>query len=216
MPARSRATSDATAPAEWARLALVATVTPFLLRAPDNPGGLPLSVFDELRAACLADRAQTFRDLADGPFFGRNRPGADMSPGVRDAFWSQAMRSGHRNALECIKAFSETDFRDDLAAFDVPTLIVHGDDDQLVPLRVGGQASAAIVEDATLMVYEGAPHGITETHKARLQPGSPRLRPWVVRSRRDGLTAPGGAGRGVIRCRASGTPSSGGSRRYGS
>jgi non-heme chloroperoxidase len=154
--------------ARVAKVALVSAVPPFMLQTPDNPGGVPVEVFDEIRAGSLADRSQTYRDLADGPFFGHNRPGANVSQGVRDAFWLQGMQSGHRNALECIKAFSETDFRQDLQAFDVPTLVVHGDDDQVVPFSVGGQASAAIVQDATLVVYEGAPHGITDTHKERL------------------------------------------------
>ena len=155
--------------ARVAKVALVSAVPPFMLQTPDNPGGVPVAVFDEIRAGSLADRSQTYRDLADGPFFGHNRPGANVSQGVRDAFWLQGMQSGHRNALECIKAFSETDFRQDLQAFDVPTLVVHGDDDQVVPFSVGGQASAAIVQDATLVVYEGAPHGITDTHKERLR-----------------------------------------------
>jgi non-heme chloroperoxidase len=151
-----------------AKAALVSAVPPLMVQRDDNPDGVPIEVFDGIRAGSIADRSQTYRDLADGPFFGNNRPGADISSGVRDAFWLQGMQSGHRNAFECIKAFSETDFRPDLAAFDVPTLVVHGDDDQVVPFAVGGKASAALVEDATLIVYEGAPHGITYTHKARL------------------------------------------------
>jgi pimeloyl-ACP methyl ester carboxylesterase len=106
--------------------------------------------------------------LADGAFFGANRPGASVSQGARDAFWRQGMQSGHRNAYECIRAFSETDFRGDLERFDFPTLVIHGDDDQIVPFSVGGQASAALVKDATLKVYAGAPHGITDTHKEQL------------------------------------------------
>ena len=139
-----------------------------MVQGPDNPGGVPIDVFDGIRADSLADRSQLYRDLADGPFFGNNRPGADVSRGIRDAFWLQGLQSGHRNALECIKAFSETDFRDDLARFDVPTLVVHGDDDQVVPFGVGGQASADLITGATLTVYPGAPHGITDTHKAQL------------------------------------------------
>ena len=123
---------------------------------------------DNVRAGSLADRSQLYKDLADGPFFGHNREGAHVSQGIRDAFWLQSMQSGHRNALECIKAFSETDFRADLRAIDVPTLIIHGDDDQVVPFEVGGKASAGIVLAATLIVYEGAPHGITDTHKDKL------------------------------------------------
>ncbi len=147
---------------------LVSAVPPFMLRTDDNPGGVPLEVFDEIRAGSIADRSQLYRDLADGPFFGHNRPGADVSQGTRDAFWRQGLQAGHRNALECIAAFSATDFRGDLARFDVPTLVIHGDDDQVVPFSVGGQASAALIEGARLKVYPGAPHGITDTHKAQL------------------------------------------------
>jgi len=151
-----------------ARVALVSTVTPLMVRTDDNPGGVPIEAFDSLRAASLADRAQLYRQLADGPFFGNNRPGASVSPGTRDAFWSQAMRSGHRNAYESIRAFSETDFRGDLASFDMPTLVIHGGDDQIVPCEVGGQATAALVDAARLITYEGAPHGIPDTHRSRL------------------------------------------------
>ena len=139
-----------------------------MLRTDDNPGGVPLEVFDGLRAGSVADRAQLYRDLADGPFFGNNRPGAKVSQGMRDSFWRQGMQSGHRNAYECIAAFSATDFRGDLARFDVPTLVIHGDDDQVVPFEVGGRASAALVDGAELKVYPGAPHGITDTHKDQL------------------------------------------------
>src|SRR6266540_3767012 len=151
-----------------AKIALVSAVSPFMLKTPDNPGGVPIEVFDGMRAASIADRSQLYRSLADGPFFGNNRPGANVSEGIRDAFWLQSMQAGHRNALECIKAFSETDFRGDLEAFDVPTLVVHGDDDQVVPFPVGGRASAGLVGDSRLIVYEGAPHGITDTHRERL------------------------------------------------
>lgn len=150
------------------KAALVSSVPPFMLKTADNPGGVPIDVFDELRAGSIADRSQLYRDLADGPFFGANRPGANVSQGVRDAFWLQGLQSGHRNALACIKAFSETDFRKDLERFDIPTLVVHGDDDQVVPFSVGGQASAAMIEQATLKIYPGAPHGITDTHKEQL------------------------------------------------
>ena len=139
-----------------------------MLETADNPGGVPIEVFDGLRAGSLADRSQLYRDLADGPFFGDNRPGASVSQGMRDSFWLQGMQVGHRNALRVHPAFSETDFRDDLAQFDVPTLVIHGDDDQIVPIEVGGMASAALVEGAVLKVYPGAPHGITDTHKEQL------------------------------------------------
>ncbi|MGW7203160.1 alpha/beta fold hydrolase [Streptomyces sp. NPDC054837] len=151
-----------------AQLVLVSAVPPFMLRTDDNPGGVPVEVFDGIRAGSLADRSQLYRDLADGPFFGNNRPGADVSQGARDAFWRQGLQAGHRNAYECVAAFSATDFRPDLDAFDVPTLVVHGDDDQVVPFEVGGKASAARIKNATLKVYAGAPHGITDTHKDQL------------------------------------------------
>jgi non-heme chloroperoxidase len=154
--------------ARVAQVVLVSAVPPFMSRTEDNPGGVPVEVFDAIRAGSLADRSQTYQDLADGPFFGNNRPGANVSQGVRDAFWLQGMASGHRNAYECVAAFSATDFRPDLAKFDVPTLVVHGDDDQVVPFEVGGKASAAMVEGARLVVYQGAPHGITDTHKEQL------------------------------------------------
>ncbi|OON29265.1 alpha/beta hydrolase [Micromonospora sp. Rc5] len=151
-----------------AQAVLVSAVPPYMLQGPDNPGGVPVGVFDAIRAGSLADRSQTYRDLADGPFFGNNRPGVHVSQGIRDAFWLQSMAAGHRNAYECIAAFSATDFRPDLARFDVPTLVVHGDDDQVVPFEVGGMASAALIANASLLVYPGAPHGITDTHKEQL------------------------------------------------
>jgi non-heme chloroperoxidase len=147
---------------------LVSAVPPLMLKTDDNQGGLPIELFDGIRAGSIANRAQLYRELADGPFFGNNRPGADVPQGTRDNFWLQGMQSGHRNAYECIAAFSATDFRDDLAAFDVPTLVIHGDDDQVVPFEVGGKASAALIEGATLEVYPGAPHGITDTHREQL------------------------------------------------
>jgi non-heme chloroperoxidase len=125
-------------------------------------------VFDAIRAASMADRSKLYQDLARGPFFGYNRPGATPSPGIIDAFWLQSMQSGHKNALDCIHAFSETDFTEDLEKIDVPVLIVHGDDDQIVPVNVGGLASARIVKHATVKLYPGAPHGITDTHKDQL------------------------------------------------
>ena len=151
-----------------AQAVLVAAVPPLMVRCDDNPDGVPVEAFDSIRAGSIADRSQLYREFADGPFFGNNRPGANVSAGIREAFWLQGMQAGHHNAFECIKAFSETDFRDDLAAVDIPTLVIHGDDDQVVPFAVGGQASAAAIAGSTLTVYEGAPHGITDTHKDRL------------------------------------------------
>jgi non-heme chloroperoxidase len=154
--------------ARVAGVVLVSAVPPYMLKTDDNPGGVPIEVFDGIRTGSLADRSQTYRDLADGPFFGHNRPGADVSEGIRAAFWRQGLQSGHRNAYECIAAFSATDFRQDLARIDVPALVIHGDDDQVVPYAVGGEASAKLISGAELKTYPGAPHGITDTHKAQL------------------------------------------------
>jgi non-heme chloroperoxidase len=151
-----------------AQLVLVSAVPPFMLRTDDNPEGVPIEVFDGIRAGSLADRSQTYKDLADGPFFGNNRDGQNPSQGMRDAFWLQGLQAGARNAYECIAAFSATDFREDLDTVDVPTLVIHGDDDQVVPFEVGGKKSAERVAGAQLKVYPGAPHGITDTHKDQL------------------------------------------------
>jgi len=151
-----------------AKAALVSAVPPLMLKTAANPGGLSIEVFDGLRAASIADRSQLYKDVAGGPFFGFNRPGAKVSQGMIDSFWRQGMQCGHKNALDCIKAFSETDFTADLKEFDVPTLIIHGDDDQIVPIGAAGLASAKIVRSATMKVYPGAPHGLADTHKAQL------------------------------------------------
>jgi len=147
---------------------LISAVPPLMLKTDKNPGGLPIEVFDGIRAGQVANRAQLYKDIPSGPFFGYNRPGATPSQGVIDAWWLQGMMGGHKNTLDCIKAFSETDFTEDLKAFDVPTLIVHGDDDQIVPVDASARASAKLVKDNTLVIYPGAPHGITDTHKDRL------------------------------------------------
>jgi non-heme chloroperoxidase len=139
-----------------------------MLKTAANPGGLPLEVFDGLRAASLADRSQLYKDLASGPFFGYNRPGAKPSQGVIDAFWAQGMQAGHKGAFDCIKAFSETDFTADLKKIDIPTLILHGDDDQIVPVGAAALESAKLVKHSVLKIYKGAPHGITDTHKDQL------------------------------------------------
>lgn len=151
-----------------AKAGLIAAVPPLMLKTEKNPGGLPIAVFDGIRAGSLADRSQLYKDVASGPFFGFNRPGAKASQGLIDSFWLQGMQAGHKNAYDSIKAFSETDFTEDLKKFDVPTLIVHGDDDQIVPIAAAGLASAKLVPHATLKVYPGAPHGLAETHKDQL------------------------------------------------
>ncbi len=151
-----------------AKVALVSAVPPLMLKTADNPGGLPMEAFDALRLGSIADRSQLYKDLASGPFFGANRPGARVSQGAIDSFWLQGMQAGHTNALDCIKAFSETDFTEDLAKLDVPTLIVHGDDDQVVPIGASALRSAKLVRNATLKVFAGAPHGLTYTHKGQL------------------------------------------------
>ncbi|HEY6752842.1 MAG TPA: alpha/beta hydrolase, partial [Rubrobacteraceae bacterium] len=145
----------------------VDAVPPLVLKTEANPEGLPIEVFDDLRAQVAADYSQLMKDWASGPFYGANRPGAEVSQGIQDAFWFQAIQGGLKNVYECIKAFSETDFTEDLKKFDVPTLIVHGDDDQIVPIGMS-MLSSKLVEDATLKVYEGAPHGLPSTHQDRL------------------------------------------------
>ncbi|GGP18943.1 alpha/beta fold hydrolase [Silvimonas iriomotensis] len=154
--------------ARVAKAGLISAVTPLMLKTDTNPGGLPLEVFDGLRAAQLADRAQFYRDVPTGPFFGFNRPGAKVSQGMIENWWLQGMMGGHKNTYDSIKAFSETDFREDLKKFTIPTLIVHGSDDQVVPIDAAGRAAAKLIPHAQLLVYEGAPHGLTDTHKERL------------------------------------------------
>lgn len=151
-----------------AKAGLISAVPPLMVKRDDNPGGIPLEVFDGFRAAQIADRSQFYKDVPSGPFFGFNRPGAKVSQGMIDSWWLQGMMGGHLNTLECIKAFSETDFREDLKKFDVPTLILHGEDDQVVPVGVGALESAKLVKDHKLVIYPGAPHGITDTHKDQL------------------------------------------------
>lgn len=147
---------------------LVSAVPPLMLKTADNPGGLPLEVFDGLRKASRENRSKLYLDIASGPFFGFNRPGAKSDNGLIQSFWAQGMQAGHKNTYDSIAAFSATDFREDLKQFDVPTLVIHGDDDQIVPLDSSGRASAARVKGAKLIVYPGAPHGLADTHKDRL------------------------------------------------
>jgi non-heme chloroperoxidase len=147
-----------------AKAVLIGAIPPVMLKSAANPGGTPLEEFDKLRAAVLADRAQFWKELSF-PFYGYNRPGAKVSDGVRESFWLQSMMAGFPASYFCIKAFSETDLTEDLKKFDVPTLIIHGDDDQIVPIADSALLSSKIVKGATLKVYKGAPHGLCTTHK---------------------------------------------------
>ena len=147
-----------------ARAVLVGAVPPLMLRTASNPGGLPIEVFDQIRAGVTGDRSQFYKDLSV-PFYGANRPGAKVSQGVLDMFWLWSMQVGLKAAFDCIKAFSETDQTEDLKRFDVPTLIIHGDDDQIVPIADAALLSAKIIKDATLKIYPGAGHGLMTTYK---------------------------------------------------
>ncbi len=149
-----------------AKAVLVDAVTPGLLKTQKNPDGLPLQEFDQLRAGLLANASQFWRDFSP-LFYGANRPGAKVSQGVHDAFWLLSMQCGLVAAHDCIKAFSESDFTEDLKKFDIPTLIIHGDDDQVVPIAVGGNRTAKMLKNATYKVYKGAPHGLMTTHQAQ-------------------------------------------------
>jgi non-heme chloroperoxidase len=153
--------------ARVAKAALISAVPPLMLKTAANPGGLPLEAFDGIRAGVLADRSQFFEDLAT-PFYGANRPGAHVSQGVRDSFWMQGMQAGHKAALDCVKAFSETDFTEDLRKFDVPTLILHGDDDQIVPIGAAAMLSSKLVKGSTLKVYPGFSHGMCTINKDQI------------------------------------------------
>jgi non-heme chloroperoxidase len=147
-----------------AKAVLISAVPPLLLKTPANPSGAPIEVFDQLRSAVAADRSQFWNDLSM-PFYGYNRPGAKASEGVRESFWLQGMMAGFPAAYFCIKAFSETDQYADLSRIDVPTLIIQGDDDQIVPFGIAGQLQSKLIKGATLKVYKGAPHGLCTTHK---------------------------------------------------
>lgn len=150
-----------------AKVVLMGSVTPLMLKTKANPGGLPIEKFDEIRAGVTADRAKFFMDFTI-PFFGANREGHKVTQGMRDAFWFQGMHGGLLNELDCIKAFSETDFTEDLKKFDVPTLIIHGDDDQIVPIADSALLTSKLVKNATLKIYQGGPHGLSDTHKDQL------------------------------------------------
>ena len=143
-----------------AKLGLISAVPPLMLKTDANPGGLPIEVFDGIRAGSLADRSKLYQDIASGPFFGFNRPGATPSQGMIDAFWFQGMTGGHKNTFDSIKAFSETDFTEDLKKFDRPTLIVHGDDDQIVPIDASAKLAVKLLKKGELKIYPGFSHGM--------------------------------------------------------
>ncbi len=150
-----------------AKTVLIAAVPPIMVKSTANPEGLPLEVFDGIRAGVAGDRSQYYKDLAVA-FYGANRPSAKVSQGMLDQFWLWSMQAGTKNAYECVKAFSETDFTEDLKKFDVPTLVLHGDDDQIVPVMDSARKAAQLIEGATEIYYPGAPHGITATHQERV------------------------------------------------
>ena len=150
-----------------AKAVLISAVPPLMLKTDANPNGLPIAAFDEIRAGVLADRSQFFKDLT-APFYGANRAGAKVSQGVRDSFWMQGMQAGFKAAVDCIKAFSETDFTEDLKKFDVPTLVMHGDDDQIVPIGASAMLSSKLVKGSTLTVYPGFSHGMCTVNKDQI------------------------------------------------
>jgi non-heme chloroperoxidase len=175
------------------RAVLIAAVPPHMLKTPDNPEGLPIEVFDGLRASLFNDRSQTYREFAS-MFYGANRPGAKVSQGILEQFWLWSMQCGLKNAYESIKAFSETDFTEDLRKFDVPTLVLHGEDDQIVPVKNSAAKSARLIDGARDVYYPGAPHGITATHQDQINAellqflqGSPAPR---IRDRAVAATSP--------------------------
>ena len=146
----------------------VSSVVPIMVKSENNPAGLPVEVLDGLRAASVANRAQLYKDFAAGPFYGFNRPGAKVSQGMIDTFWVQGMMAGHKNLYDCIAAFSATDFTEDLKRIDVPALVIHGDDDQVVPIDITGRKSVKLLPHGTLKIYPGAPHAVPDTHKEQL------------------------------------------------
>lgn len=150
-----------------AKAVLIGAVPPLMLKTPTNPGGLPLSVFDDIRNQLLNDRSQFFKDLSI-PFYGANRKEAQVSQGLKDTFWLQGMQGGFKGIYDCVKAFSETDFSEDLKKIDVPTLVIHGDDDQIVPIDNAAKLSAPLIKKATLKIYPGGAHGICSTQKDRI------------------------------------------------
>jgi non-heme chloroperoxidase len=178
-----------------AQLVIIGAVPPLMLKTPGNPGGLPIDVFDGLRKQLAANRSQFYRDLASGPFYGYNRPGATVSEAVIANWWRQGMTGGAKAHYDGIKAFSETDFTEDLKKFDVPTLILHGSDDQIVPIDAAARQSAKLVKNAKLVVYEGAPHGMCSTHKDRVNQELLAFFQTPVQAR-EGEPAASGTGRG--------------------
>jgi non-heme chloroperoxidase len=150
-----------------AKLVLISAVPPIMVQSPANPGGLPMTVFDDIRAGVAGDRSQFFKDLS-GPFYGANRDGATVSQGLRDSFWLQGMMGGLKAEYDCVRAFSETDQTADLKSVTIPTLILHGDDDQIVPIAGAGELQAKLVKGAEFKIYPGAPHGMCSTHKHQL------------------------------------------------
>src|SRR5258705_4391965 len=150
-----------------AKAVLIGAIPPLMLKTRANPSGTPKETFDQIRSGVLADRSQFFKDLS-GPFYGANRPGAKVSQGLRDSFWLQGMLAGHKAVFDCIKAFSETDHTEDLKKFDVTTLILHGDDDQIVPIGASAMLSSKLIKNAKLIVYKGAPHGMCTTEKDKV------------------------------------------------
>ena len=176
-----------------AKAVLVGAVPPGMLKTAANPDGVPIEAFDQIRAGVKTDRSQFYKDLS-APFYGANRPGSTVSQGVRDAFWLMSMQAGFPAAYDCIKAFSESEFTDDLRKFDVPTLVIHGDDDQIVPITVGGLRSSKMIKGATLKIYKGAPHGLMTTHKEQFNTDLlefTRQQPQAAASaRREASTAP--------------------------
>ena len=172
---------------------LVGAVPPGMLKTAKNPEGVPIEAFDQIRAGVKGDRSQFYKDLS-APFYGANRPGSTVSQGVRESFWLMSMQAGFPAAYDCIKAFSESEFSDDLRKFDIPTLVIHGDDDQIVPITVGGLRSSKMIKGATLKIYKGAPHGLMTTHKEQFNTDLlefTRQQPQAAASaRREASTAP--------------------------
>jgi len=150
-----------------AKAVLISAVPPLMVKTASNPAGTPIEVFNDIRTSVLSDRSQFWKDLS-APFYGANRPGAKVSQGLRDSFWLQGMMAGHKAVYDCIKAFSETDQTEDLKKFDVPTLILHGDDDQIVPIKASALLSSKLVKGSTLKVIPGAPHGMVSTLKDQI------------------------------------------------